>query len=62
MGSEASDQVMALLKELASLKEQDSRCGGNPSESEQEAHRVRQKRHDEITQNIKALAEFKKGE
>jgi hypothetical protein len=57
VGSEASEQVMALLSELAMLKELNKKYEADPSESEREAHRQRQLRHDEITQEIKALAE-----
>lgn len=57
MGSETSEQVMALLKELAVLKELDKAYEANPTEDEHEAYRVRQQRHDEITVQIKALAE-----
>lgn len=60
MGSETSEQVMALLKELAMLKELDKAYEANPIESEHEAYRVRQQRHEEITAEIKALAEQSK--
>ena len=56
MGSETSEQVMELLKELAVLKELDKAYEANPTEGEHEAYRVRQKRHAEITAEIKALA------
>ena len=56
MGSGTSEQVMALLKELAVLKELDKAYEANPSEDEHDAYRVRQQRHDEITAQIKALA------
>ena len=56
MSSETSEQVMALLKELAMLKELDKSYEANPTESEHEAYRVRQQRHEEITAEIKALA------
>ena len=56
MGSETSEQVMALLKELAMLKELDKSHEANPTEVEHEAYRVRQERHGEITAEIKALA------
>lgn len=62
MGSETSEQVMTLLKELAVLKGQDKDYETNPSEAEHEAYRVRQQRHEEITQEIKSLAEQKKSE
>lgn len=57
MGSKTSEQVMALLKELAVLKELDKSYEANPNEDEHEAYRVRQQRHEEITAEIKALAE-----
>ena len=60
MGSEVSDQMMALLQELAMLKEADLAFDANPSDSEREAHQLRQQRRDEIGIEIKALAEQKK--
>ncbi len=57
MGSETSEQVMALLKELAVLKELDKAYEANPTGDEHDAYRVRQQRHGEITAEIKALAE-----
>jgi len=60
MGSETSEQVMALLKELAMLKELDTEYEANPTEGDYEAHRVRQQRHEEITAEIKALAKQSK--
>lgn len=56
MGSETSEQVMALLKELAMLKELDKSYEANPTEGEHEAYRLRQQRHGEIAAEIKALA------
>lgn len=56
MGSETSEQVMALLKELATLKELDKAYEANPAEGEHEAYRLRRQRHDEITAEIKGLA------
>jgi hypothetical protein len=56
MGSETSEQVMVLLQELALLKELDKAYEANPTEAEHEAYRVRQRRHEEITAEIKALA------
>lgn len=58
MGSE-SEQVMTLLKELAVLKEQNKDYETNATEAEREEHRLRQQRHDQITQEIKNLAEQK---
>lgn len=60
MGTETSEQVLALLKELAMLKELDKSYEANPNEDEHEAYRVRQERHGEITAEIKALAEQSK--
>ena len=60
MGSETSEQVMALLKELAVLKELDKAYEANPTEGDYEAHRVRRQRHQEITAEIKALAQQRK--
>lgn len=56
MGSETSEQVMALLKELAMLKELDKAYEANPTEGEHEAYRLRKQRHEEITAEIKGLA------
>lgn len=56
MGSETSEQVMVLLKELAMLKELDKAYEANPTAGEHEAYRERQQRHQEITAEIKALA------
>lgn len=56
MGSESSELVMALLKELATLKELDKAYEANPTEGEHEAYRLRRLRHDEITSEIKGLA------
>lgn len=60
MGSEASDQMMALLSELSGLKELNEKYEADPTEDEREAYRLRQARQEEITQEIKALAERKK--
>ncbi len=60
MGSGTSEQVMALLKELAMLKELDKAYEANPTEGEHEAYRMRQQRHEEITAEIKALAKESK--
>jgi hypothetical protein len=56
MGSETSEQVMALLKEIAMLKELDKSYEASPNEAEHDAYRVRQQRHEEICAEIKALA------
>ena len=61
MGCPESEEMLILLKELSMLKALDTEYeGGRKSEGEQEAHRVRQKRHVEIGDQIKALAEQKK--
>jgi hypothetical protein len=62
LSSEESDQVLALLQELAMLKEADAAFEANPAESEREAHRLRQQRREDIGEEIKALAEQKKAE
>ena len=60
MGSESSKQVMALLSELSVLNELNRNYEAAPSAPEEGAYRQRQQRHEEITQEIKALAERKK--
>jgi predicted transcriptional regulator len=61
MSSHQSEQVLTFLKELSVLKELDSEYEGGPkTESEQDTHRLRQQRHQEIVDEIKALAEQKK--
>jgi hypothetical protein len=58
MGSDESEQVLAFLKELSVLKEQDSNSDGDSAtDSERDARRLRQH---EIAEEIKALAEEKK--
>jgi hypothetical protein len=52
--------MMALLQELATLKELDSHFEANPADSEQEAYRVRQRRQCEIASEMRELAEQKK--
>lgn len=60
MSSPESEEMLILLKELSSLKTLDSEYeSGSKSESEQEAHRLRQERHKEIGEEMKALAEQK---
>jgi hypothetical protein len=60
MGSDESEQVLALLKELSVLKERDSKPDGNSAiDSERGARRIRQQ---EIGEEIKGLAEEKKKE
>lgn len=61
MSSYESELVLNLLKELSVLKELDSEYeDSRKTESEREAHRLRQQRHHEIAEEIKALAEQKK--
>ena len=60
MGSESSEQVLALLGELSVLKELNQKYETSPSAPEEEAYRQSQQRHEEITLEIKALAERKK--
>jgi len=62
MGSEESDQMLALLQELSMLKEADAAFEASPTESEREAHRLRQERRDHIGLEMKALANQKKVE
>ena len=58
MGSDKSEQVLALLKELSVLKERDNTSnGGSATDSERGAGRLRLQ---EIAEEIKALAEEKK--
>jgi predicted transcriptional regulator len=61
MTNHESEEVLTLLKELSVLKELDSEYEDGPkTESDRDAHRLRQIRHREITEEIKALAERKK--
>jgi hypothetical protein len=61
MGSDESVQVLTLLKEISVLKELDSEYEAGPkTQSQRDAHRQRQQRHQEIAEDIKALAEQKK--
>jgi hypothetical protein len=60
MGSEESEQMMALLQELSMLKEADAAFEANPTDSEREAYQLRQQRRHEIGAEMKALAEQKK--
>jgi hypothetical protein len=62
MGNEASEQMMALLQELAMLKDLAKQHEENPSAHTQGEQRQRQRRQDEIAQEIKALGEQEKGE
>ncbi len=60
MGSEASEQVLALLNELSVLKELNRQYEAHPNAPDEPDYRVRQERHEEITREIKALADQKK--
>jgi hypothetical protein len=60
VGSETSEQVMALLNELSALKELNKKYEGDQSGPEKESHLQRQQRQTEITEEIKTLAERKK--
>jgi len=61
MSSPESEQVLTLLKELSVIKELDGEYEVAPkTESERDAHRLRQQRHQEIGTEIKAVAEQKK--
>ncbi|HEY3973117.1 MAG TPA: hypothetical protein VGM18_08945 [Candidatus Sulfotelmatobacter sp.] len=62
MASEASERVITLLQELKMLKEQNQDYESNPSEDGREEHLLRQKRHEEITDEIKAVARIKEAE
>ena len=60
MGSETSDQVMALLNELSVLKELEKKYEADPSDRNKEGYLQGQRRKTEITEEIKSLAERKK--
>ena len=60
MGTETSEQVMVLLKELSVLKELDTEFENRPTESQRDEHQLRQQRKEEIVQAIKTLADQKK--
>jgi hypothetical protein len=63
MGGNESVQVLTLLKELSVLKELDSEYEtGSKTEPERETHRLRQQKHQEIAEEIKALAKQKKND
>jgi hypothetical protein len=57
----SSQEMLALLKELSMLKALDTEYAtGSKSDEEQQEHRLRQQRHQEIGQEIKKLAKQKK--
>jgi len=60
MGNESSEQVLALLGELSVLKELNKKYEAAPSAAEEGAYQQRQQRQEEITREIKGLAERKK--
>jgi hypothetical protein len=63
MSSSQSEQVLTLLKELSLLKKLDGGYeAGSKTKNERTAHQVRQRRHREITEEIKALTEQKKND
>jgi hypothetical protein len=60
MASEASERMMSLLSELAALKRLNKECETNSNRLEEDdEQRQLLERHEEITQDIKALAEQK---
>ncbi len=59
MGSEASDEMMALLQELAALKEIDQTQDGL-GRQQRVARKERQQRRTEVCAQIKQLARNKK--
>ena len=60
MSGSESEQVLILLKELSVLKQLDSEYeSGSKPESDKDAHRLRQRRHREIAEEIKTLADQK---
>jgi hypothetical protein len=61
MSSEASEQTMALLQELAGLKEIDSQKRAR-TQQEKMARQERQRRRLEIHKQIKEVAEAKRNE
>jgi uncharacterized protein YdcH (DUF465 family) len=61
MSNHESEQVLSLLNELSVLKALDAEFDALPqSEPEREAHRLRQQRQQEISEEIKGLAKQKK--
>lgn len=59
MVGDKSEQMMALLKELSLLKELDSAFEPNPDKSAADEYVVRQRRREEIAQEMKDLAKEK---
>lgn len=59
MSSEASDQMMALLQELAVLRGLDREYKANPSEAGEGEFQQRQRRQEEISREMMTVAEQK---
>ena len=59
MSSEASEQMMALLQELAALRGQDRAYEESPTEAGEDEFKQRQRRQEEISREIIAVAEQK---
>ncbi|MGC2446217.1 MAG: hypothetical protein WA477_01140 [Candidatus Sulfotelmatobacter sp.] len=62
MSSETSDQMMALLQELAALRGLDREYEANPTEAAETDFQQRQRRQEEISREIIAVAEQKQNE
>ncbi len=62
MSSETSDQMMALLQELAALRGLDREYKANPTEAAETDFQQRQRRQEEISREIIAVAEQKQNE
>ena len=61
MSGHESEQVLILLKELSVLKQLDGEYEScSKTKPDMDAHRQRQQRHREITEEIKALADQKR--
>jgi hypothetical protein len=60
MSTEASDQMMALLQELAALKGLDRKYEENPTEAGEDEFQQRQRRQEEISREIVAVADQNK--
>lgn len=60
MASKASDQMMALLQELAVLRGLDREYEANPTEAGEDEFQQRQRRQEEISREIKGVAEQNK--
>jgi hypothetical protein len=61
MSSHESEQVLILLNELSVLKKVDGELESLPqTDAERDAHRLRHQRQQQISEEIKVLAEQKK--